>query len=556
MTDSPLLSARRATTRAVVHPSPTRAAVGVTVAALLATFFAPTPATAQAPQTGLRIVSPILSNDTLLVDEASQVVHTWQSNYLPGVAVYLDHDGNLLRLHHYGNGGIERIAFDGTVLWDWNLNQPGTLVHHDLEVLPNGNVLVIVYDQLTHAEAVAAGRNPALIEGTEIYPEKIVEVQQTGLTTGTVVWEWRMRDHLIQDFDPAQANYGVVADHPELIDVNYPVIAPGNGDWIHMNSVRYDPHHDWIILGARNAGELWIIDHSTTTAEAAGHTGGAHGKGGDLLYRWGNPEAYRAGTPLDRQLTGAHCINPIPPGYPGEGRLLAFDNRWMSNQSRVIEIELPLDVNGQFILDSSGVYGPAAPSWVFTEPGFYSPITSSAERLPNGNTLIVSGTQNRVFEVTPLGTTVWDHVVPFQTLFHAHLVERSLWTDTKEISLATGGTATYDMVAGSNRGNDVYLMLGSASGTEIGFSLGSAILPLNFDGYFLAMLQLPNMYPWNNTQSVLDANGVNQATISFPGGILPIELVGYRFDHAYFTLEPSNGALTWVSNAAGFTFVP
>jgi hypothetical protein len=37
---------------------------------------------------------------------------------------------------------------------------------------------------------------------------------------------------------------------------------------------------------------LWVIDHQTTTAQAASHTGGRYNKGGDLLYRWGNPQTY------------------------------------------------------------------------------------------------------------------------------------------------------------------------------------------------------------------------------------------------------------------------
>ena len=67
--------------------------------------------------------------------------------------------------------------------------------------------------------------------------------------------------------------------------------APVRADWMHSNAVAYNAELDQVLLNVLEFNEFWIIDHSTTTAEAAGHTGGKHGKGGDLLYRWGNPRA-------------------------------------------------------------------------------------------------------------------------------------------------------------------------------------------------------------------------------------------------------------------------
>src|SRR5205823_7110527 len=160
----------------------------------------------------------------------------------------------------------------------------------------------------------------------------------TGKTTGEVVWEWLIWDHLIQDHDSSKANYGDVAKHPERIDLNFgegeglaPLFAqkdgldklrsigyvrsppgrnqPYNPGWTHLNSVAYNPELDQIVLSALGFSEVWIIDHSTTTAEAAGHSGGRRGKGGGLLYRWGNPRAYRAGSNTDQQLFGQHAAH-------------------------------------------------------------------------------------------------------------------------------------------------------------------------------------------------------------------------------------------------------
>src|SRR5262249_9506957 len=149
----------------------------------------------------------------------------------------------------------------------------------------------------------------------------------------------------------------------------------------------------------------WIIDHGTTTAEAAGHTGGARGHGGDLLYRWGNPQAYQSGTAADQQLFGQHGANFVRPGLPGAGNVLLFNNG-APGGSQVLEFTPPVDAQGNFVF-AGPAFGPAAPVWTYTAPGFMSALMGSAYRLPNGNTLIDSADQSRTFEVTPAGLQVW-----------------------------------------------------------------------------------------------------------------------------------------------------
>ena len=72
--------------------------------------------------------------------------------------------------------------------------------------------------------------------------------------------------------------------------------------------------------------EIYIIDHSTTTLEASEHSGGNSGMGGDILYRWGNPEAYRAGTNNDQKLFGQHDVQWIESNRPNSGELIVFNN--------------------------------------------------------------------------------------------------------------------------------------------------------------------------------------------------------------------------------------
>src|SRR5436190_3537859 len=252
---------------------------------------------------GLRLLDHWAGHDAVLVDTNGTIVHTWNSTFTATGGVRLQADGTLIRviqtppLPPVGGacGGVQRLALDGTVLWDYRYATATHWTHHDVEVMPNGNVLLVAWEWKTVADAVAAGRNPALIAGTVMRPDHVIEVQQTGPTTGNIVWEWHVWDHLVQEFDAGQGNFGVVAQHPELVDVNYPASAGQAGDWNHTNAVAYDPVHDWVMISALNQNEIWVVDHGTTTAQAAGHVGGARGHGGDLLYRWGNPQVYQAG---------------------------------------------------------------------------------------------------------------------------------------------------------------------------------------------------------------------------------------------------------------------
>jgi hypothetical protein len=226
---------------------------------------------------------------------------------------------------------------------------------------------------------------------------------------------------LIQDFDATKANYGVVADHPELVDLNFPPQTVQQGDWNHLNGLDYNAALDQIVLSSHNQNEVWIIDHSTTTAEAAGHTGGNSGRGGDLLYRWGNPRAYDAGTTADQKLFGQHNAQWIDAGSPGAGNILIFNNGLNRPQgpfSTIEEITTPVDANGNYAHTPGTAYAPSAVTWNYTAAvptSFYSNNISGTQRLPNGNTLICEGADGFFFEVTPAGQTVWQYQNTFPT---------------------------------------------------------------------------------------------------------------------------------------------
>jgi hypothetical protein len=158
-----------------------------------------------------------------------------------------------------------------------------------------------------------------------------------------------------------------------------------------------------------------VIDHGTTTAQAAGHTGGTRGRGGDLLYRWGTPENYGFNAP--QQLFGQHNVHWIEAGLSGAGQLLVFNNGDVNARpySTVVQLAPPLQSNGLYTFDPVVGFLPTAPAWqwVANPPeSVFARIISSAQRLASGNTLVCDGPAGHFFEVTSAGgDPVWSYVV-------------------------------------------------------------------------------------------------------------------------------------------------
>jgi len=192
----------------------------------------------------------------------------------------------------------------------------------------------------------------------------------------------------------------------------------GESDMMHTNAVDYNANLDQIMVSVHNFSEVWIIDHSTTTAQAATHSGGRYGKGGDLLYRWGNPRAYRSGTNADQRLFAQHCAKWIPKGRPGEGHLLVFNNGGGRNDgtySSVDEVVLPVEKDGRYAREEFAAFGPERAAWSYAAPNkssFYAMNISGAQRLPNGDTFICNGIAGVFFEVTANKDIVWNYSMP------------------------------------------------------------------------------------------------------------------------------------------------
>jgi hypothetical protein len=368
-------------------------------------------AAAQQPYPGLTIISARLSTETQLVDMDGNVVKAWTGATEPAEFAYMLPDSSVLRPCRVplagGRGGrIQHIDANDTVIWDYTYATADLLQHHDIEPMPCGNVLLVAWELYTIAEAEAVGRVDI---ANDMKVTTIVEIEPDGPTGGTVVWEWRAWDHLVQDTDPGKPNYGVVADEPGKIDINWADVP--SGTWLHANAVDYNEKLDQIVFCARNSSEVYVIDHSTTTAEAAGETGGRWGRGGELLYRWGNPQVYGRGDAADQVIFGAHGAIWIDEYLPGAGNIMVFNNGdrpgVLDDASSVEELLPPQSSPGLYTLDPGQAYGPADPVWRYEQSGFFSATLGGAYRMPNGNTLICDGRSARIFEVTTGGATVW-----------------------------------------------------------------------------------------------------------------------------------------------------
>ncbi len=290
-------------------------------------------------------------------------------------------------------GRYQIIKWNEDITWDFKYVSIDYLPHHNMEVFydpddPSG---------LPHILLVCA----VIAPGTQVMYDKVVEIKPTGKTTGEVVWEWSSWDH--RTANPK--------DNPELLDENHSSLKTKRQmyeDWTHINSVSYNAELDQIVLGVKHFSEIIIIDHSTTTQEAAGHTGGKYGKGGDILYRWGNASSY--GCTGNDYIEDHHCAVWIPkifPGtnleVPGGGNILFFHN----STSTAVSVKLPGNGDGVYPRVSGKPFGPDAPEWTCKLSFKASPNEGSAQRLPNGNVFVADWYTGKIQEMDSKGALLW-----------------------------------------------------------------------------------------------------------------------------------------------------
>lgn len=341
------------------------------------------------------------NNRVYLMDKNAEIRHEWALGRNIGKDAYLMPNGMLLAMMiadstitNFGGqaGMVQLITKDGKVDWEFTHASENYIIHHDAEMIPNGNIITLVWERKTKDQALENGSSLDI----DLYPEAIIEINPK---TNKIVWEWHAWDHLIQEHDPSKKNYGEVSQHPQLINLNYATTP--NGDIMHANGITYDPMRDLIYLSVNWFSEVWVIDHSTTTAEAASNFGGNYGKGGELVFRFGNPSAYnnpegvRLFDHVHSPIFVEHDIKPY-------SHMLVFSNKLNGKEQSIV---YELDLSGDLTLLPFKDNEPQV-LWSFTDPELYGGRISSAVRQSNGNTLITEGDFG-IWEVSPDKEVVW-----------------------------------------------------------------------------------------------------------------------------------------------------
>jgi hypothetical protein len=265
-----------------------------------------------------------------------------------------------------------------------------------MEAKPHGKTLILCHKNL---------KNPGISKKL-LVDDAIIEVD----AGGKITWEWVCSEHFEEMGFDSKAKR-VLKRNPDMQAMS------GNvGDWMHMNSVSWlGPNRHWdagdrrfhpenIIMDGRQTNIITIIDRKT----------------GKIVWQLG---PYFTATEALRkmgQVIGQHHAHMIPRGLPGEGNILLFDNGGaagygapnptspdgLSNAKRDFSRVLEFD---PVTLEIKWQYPPPGPG----AARLYSAFVSSAQRLPNGNTLITEGNGGRVIEVTPEKEIVWEYISPY-----------------------------------------------------------------------------------------------------------------------------------------------
>jgi hypothetical protein len=382
---------------------------------------------------GYTFFSPFSGTKSWMVNNCGELINVWDRDFRPGLSAYFLDNGLMMRTYKpnpigpfnsaSNSGGIELVDWDNNTVWSYELNNSEEISHHDAVYMPNGNILLLTWELVYEDELVELGRDPAEIafQGF-MWSERIIEVKPVGNNEIDIMWEWGIKNHYIQDLDSTKLNFGVIAEHPELFNINLPELDSNDShpsrDWNHFNAIDYNEDLDQILISVRNSDEIWILDHSTTSQEAASHEGGNAEKGGDILYRWGNASAYNRAPVSDQKFFGQHGVHWVKEGLNDAGKIMIFNNgngRPGPDYSTIELLEPPQDTDGNYISADDVPFLPETSEVVYGDQAseeFFSAYLSNAQRLPNENTLIMAGSPGRIFEINPNREIVWAYEIP------------------------------------------------------------------------------------------------------------------------------------------------
>lgn len=330
---------------------------------------------------GLTLIPQSGTEEVLLVNMKGETVHRWKFD---AMRARLLPNCNLLVLHGT-KWGIERqpwrsmrdyvreYDWEGNLVWEYKAKNTA---HHDVHRLENGNTLFLHRDSLPRRFREQI-RDPLRRE-MRIRPDEILEVTPSG----EIAWHWKAWEHFsVNRCGPSPC---------PMMKPESKEMEKNSFDWTHANGSFPLPENRWfdsgdtrfrpgnILLTVRNWSTVYIIDRQTGKPV------------------WEYSGEYEGG------LSGGHEAHMIPPGFPGAGNILIFDNgRWNHfGESYLLEVNPKTK----------------KPVWIYdVGEMFFSPVAGSVQRLKNGNTLVSEDFPGRIFEVTPEKQIVWQYQSPVRT---------------------------------------------------------------------------------------------------------------------------------------------
>ena len=374
-------------------------------------------------QAGYAIWSGTSDDNIYLIDERGELRHQWISTHPNGTSYGIDlgKNGSILQILNdisaneatprldAGGGAshIEILDKNSNLMWEIEEYGDDLRIHHDAIFLPNGNVLAIGWEYFDTTTAISMGRKEQQITNAGLWPDVVIEYAPNAAGEGEIVWMWRASDHLVQDQEEMLPTYGSPAEYPEKINING--VGPNNraddADWMHCNSIDYEPVRKHILLSCRHTEELYIIDHDLTWEES-------NGSKGDLLYRWGNPLNYELGSVSDHHTILQHDAHFIPAGRPYAGSISYFSNEAIG--ASYIGIITPTMNGDNYSLNlTSGIYDPPQPTLEFRLPAGWGPrFQSGAMLMPNGQFLVSQALRGKMAQIGTDAKIDWEYNLP------------------------------------------------------------------------------------------------------------------------------------------------
>lgn len=238
------------------------------------------------------LLVPDFGKETILLDDQGKELLVWKSQDSNAGGARLLKDRCLLHVVNRPlqrtfrkamiGGGLEILDAESRPIWRfWNATSEHASCG-DALMLPNGNVLTMTMEWKSKEDVVKAGRDASLVDDNGMLIPGLMEVKPNGPTAGIPVWKWSLWNHLYQQAHPALANYSFPKSKEGCVDIN--LGQQKRRGWIQPMEIDYNEKEQLILVTFQNR-QAWVIDHSTTTAEAATDKGGKSGKGGRLLQK-------------------------------------------------------------------------------------------------------------------------------------------------------------------------------------------------------------------------------------------------------------------------------